>query len=117
MYAPLPNSFWHCCESLSLSLPFCVRVDLFIIRIQLTQAQSRLILFANEKDKAKNWKQNIFLIRAFSTFIQFVILGTCSEGIIYSVMAVLPVHIACYRPELLFKDLKLRAMEHCDLFL
>lgn len=40
-----------------------------------------------EKEGKKNWKQNLFLIRAFSTFIQFMILGTCSVEIIYSVMA------------------------------
>lgn len=53
----------------------------------------------NGDEERKIGNRIFFLIRAFPTFIQFMILGTCSVENIYSVMAVLPVHTACYRPE------------------
>jgi hypothetical protein len=94
----------------SLIHSLCMRVDLFCRERGFTNTHttvSRLFVRAEQYEKDIKLKQNIFLffIRAFFTFIQFMILGTCYVGIMYSVMAVLPVHIAsCYRPELLFKD-------------
>lgn len=61
-----------------------------------------------KRDEERNSKQNIFfLIRAFFTFIQFMILGTCFEGdYVFRNGVFCQCTLRVIDPESLFKDLK-----------
>lgn len=113
----------HFCEGLPHTLigPFriCGRMALWILqegiyttRTPSTGSATICTMETRRRKKDEELVTKMFLsfasIRAFLTFIQFVILGTFASWreIADSVMAldVVLLHIACYRPETLFKD-------------
>jgi hypothetical protein len=72
------QSYWQN----SCSLALCMRADFVDRNLHSHRRYLHNEKRIRNKEWKKKWKQNIFLIRAFFPFIQFMILGTCCrEGL------------------------------------